>query len=226
MSKTMEEYITFLESRHSVRKYLNKPIDAETKNIIVNYINENNKKYNTKFEVFFDDDDAFKSVLGRVMFKNVTNYIILYHDDAMEAGYASVPIIFKLLELGFGTCYVGATYKKSNFENNGKTVQCAIAFGYSDNMGLPHKNKKINDLVEYKSDKKPPYTDYIIRAALSAPTAMNLQRFKLIVEEDDVNVVLSKDGAFAKFDLGIIKNYVDLTKAAYLIRNQQKEGLK
>lgn len=222
MAKTMEEYITFLESRHSVRKYLNKPIDGETKNIIVNYINENNKKYKTKFEVFFDDEDAFKSVLGRVMFKNVTNYIILYHNDATEAGYASVPIIFKLLELGFGTCYVGATYKKSNFENNNKVVQCAIAFGYSDNMGLPHKNKKIDELVEYKSDKKPPYTDYVIRAALSAPTAMNLQRFKLIVEEDDIKVECSREGAFSKFDLGIIKAYVDYTKGAFLIRNNKE----
>lgn len=207
----MEGLIKFLESRHSVRSYTNQRIEDEKRVIIIDLINEINREHGTHFEVFFDKPEAFKSIIARHTMDNCQNIMVFYHIDPVEAGYYSAKIMLKLHEMGISSCYVGASYKKSMFEKDGLTIQCALAFGYATDKGKPHINKDINDLMHIEGDK-PKNFDFVLRAAMSAPSAMNRQRFKLIAKDGQIDVELTGKNFFAEFDYGIIKYYVDLAK--------------
>ena len=207
----MEKLIEFLESRHSVREYTDRKIEDDKRAVITDLINEINREHGTHFEVYFDKPEAFTSIIARHTMKNCQNIIVFYHNDPVEAGYYSAKIMLKLHELGIATCYVGASYKKRIFEKDDQTIQCALAFGYGANIGHPHKNKDVDKLTKVEG-KKPDNFDYLVRAAMSAPTAMNLQRFKVVSNDNQISVELAGIGPFAEFDLGIVRYIVDLAK--------------
>lgn len=207
----MENLIEFLESRHSVREYLDRKVEDEKRVIITDLIDEINRTNGTHFEVFFDKPEAFTSIIARHTLKGCQNIIVFYHEDAVEAGYHSAKILLKLHELGLATCYVGASYKKRIFEKPDQTIQCALAFGYGANEGHPHKNKDVDKLIEVEGNK-PDNFDFVVRVAMSAPTAMNLQRFKIVAKDNQIDVRLTNKTFFAEFDYGIVRYYVDLAK--------------
>lgn len=205
----MEKLIKFLESRHSVREYLSQPIEKEKRKLISDFVDEVNKKAGTKFMVCFNRPDAFEGIMLKHWMKGCQNIIIFYHHDPIEAGYYSAKIMLFIQKLGLNSCYVGASYKKKLFEKPGMTIQCGLAFGYGENQGKPHVNKSINDILVVEG-KKPNNLDTYIRVALSAPSAMNRQRFKLHVKDEKVIPELTDHGFFAEFDFGILKYYLDL----------------
>lgn len=205
----MENLIEFLESRHSVREYIDRQIEEEKRVQITDLVDEINREHGTHFEVFFDKPEAFTSIIARHTMKGCQNIIVFYHNDPVEAGYYSAKILLKLHELGIATCYVGASYKKRIFEKDDQTIQCALAFGYGANVGHPHKNKDIDKLIKVEGNK-PANFDFVVRAAMSAPTAMNLQRFKIVAKDNEINVELTNKTPFAEFDLGIVRYVVDL----------------
>ena len=47
---------------------------------------------------------------------------------------------------------------------------------------------------------------------MSAPTAMNLQRFKIVAKDNEITVELTNKTPFAEFDLGIVRYIVDIAK--------------
>ena len=207
----MEDLIKFLESRHSVRSYTNQRIEDEKRVVITDLVDEINREHGTQFEVFFDKPEAFTSIIARHTMENCQNIIVFYHNDPVEAGYYSAQIMLKLHELGLASCYVGASYKKRIFEKPDETIQCALAFGYGANNGKPHKNKDVKKLIKVEG-KKPANFDFVVKAAMSAPTAMNLQCYKIVAKDNDIKVELTIKTPFAEFDLGIIRYYVDLAK--------------
>lgn len=207
----MENLIEFLESRHSVREYIDRKIEDDDRVTITDLIDEINREHGTHFEAFFDKPEAFTSIIARHTMKGCQNIIVFYHNDPVEAGYYSAKILLKLHEMGFATCYVGASYKKRIFEKDDQTIQCALAFGYGANVGHPHKNKDIDKLIKVEGNK-PANFDLVVRAAMSAPTAMNLQRFKIVAKNNEITVELTNKTPFAEFDLGIVRYIVDIAK--------------
>lgn len=207
----MKDLIKFLETRHSVREYTDRVIDDDKRVIITDLVDEINREHGTRFEVFFDKPEAFTSIIARHTIKGCQNIMVFYHSDPIEAGYYSAEIMLKLHEMGLSSCYVGASYKKRIFEKDDQTIQCALAFGYGANTGHPHQNKDIKDLTEING-KKPDNFDFVVRAAMSAPSAMNRQRFKVVANNGQIDVELTGHNFFAEFDYGIVKYYVDLAK--------------
>ncbi len=207
----MEDLLKLLESRHSVRRYLSRPIDDIKRTKITDLIDEINRQHGTHFVAYFDKPEAFKSIIARHIIKGCENIIIFYHNDPVEAGYYSAELMIELLKMGISSCYVGASYKKALFDKEGETIQCALAFGYAEDLGHPHENKDINKLTKIEGNK-PANFDYVVKVALAAPTAMNLQRFKIVAKDNNIEVELTKRGFFAEFDYGIVKYYVDLAK--------------
>ena len=118
----MENLIEFLESRHSVREYLDRKIEDEKRVIITDLIDEVNREHGTRFEAFFDKPEAFTSIIARHTMKGCQNIIVFYHNDPVESGYYSAKILLKLHEMGIATCYVGASYKKRIFEKDDQTI--------------------------------------------------------------------------------------------------------
>ena len=70
-----------MEKRHTVRKYLNKPLDMDLIGLLNDRIKQNNCVYNLTFKLVTNNADGLSS-LARLMSNNsVQNYIILAGKD-------------------------------------------------------------------------------------------------------------------------------------------------
>ena len=116
--------------------------------------------------------------------------------------------------LGLNTCWVGLTYKKipGTFTlRDGDIVHCVIALGYGTMPGVQHPRKPAENF--YESEGVPPeWFKEGLEAALLAPTAVNQQKFKLILHPG--NVVEAKTlfsmAGYTAIDLGIVKYHFEV----------------
>ena len=70
--------IELMKKRHSVRQYLNEPIDNDKKEVLNKLIEDINLKQNTHIQIVYDEPTAFNSFMAYYgKFENVTNYIAL-----------------------------------------------------------------------------------------------------------------------------------------------------
>lgn len=66
-----------IEKRHTVRKYLDKPLDVDLVSLLNARIEQNNKLYDLTLKLVMNNSDGISS-LARLMSNNtVQNYIIL-----------------------------------------------------------------------------------------------------------------------------------------------------
>lgn len=205
--------LKLLKDRHSVRKYLSKPIEEEKRNVLNNLIDEINNKTGLHIQAFFDEPKCFGSAIATYgKFKNVDSYICLVGKKSKtldeELGYYGEEIAIKAQELGLNTCFVALTHGKTkSVVNKGEKEVCIIAVGYGETQGVAHKSKLITDVSNY-TDDKPDWFKECVEYALLAPTAMNQQKFFIEYKSDDDVVFSSSLGFYAKMDLGIVKfNY-------------------
>lgn len=207
----------FVEERHSVRAYLKKDIEQN----LINEINRDIEEYNNIGDLYIqfitNEPNAFgKSILADFgKFRNVNNYIVMIGkkcDNLDEKiGYFGEKLVIKAQSLGLNTCWVGGTYSKKNTKYDIKEDEklvCVIAIGYGETNGKTRKLKSISSVAS--SDVEMP--DWFlkgVRFALLAPTALNQQRYKIILKDNKVDIV-SKMGFYTKVDLGIIKYHFEL----------------
>lgn len=207
----------FVEERHSVRAYLKKDIEQN----LINEINRDIEEYNNigdlHIQFITNEPNAFgKSILADFgKFRNVNNYIVMIGkkcDNLDEKiGYFGEKLVIKAQSLGLNTCWVGGTYSKKNTKYDIKEDEklvCVIAIGYGETNGKTRKLKSISSVAS--SDVEMP--DWFlkgVRFALLAPTALNQQRYKIILKDNKVDIV-SKMGFYTKVDLGIIKYHFEL----------------
>ena len=216
------ETIDLMRSRHSVRQYLNKPIEKEKKEILNNTANFINQKTGLNIKMFYDEPSAFKSILAHYgKFKNVTNYIVLAGNKNSEEklGYYGETLVLTAQELGLNTCWTALTYNKSNIKINlGKQekVHCVIALGYGETQGIQRKSKTVDQVLKLIGDK-PSYLDEAVEACLLAPTAMNQQKFKIICENGKIDIKKNGIGFYTDMDLGIVKCHFEMVTGIRLL---------
>lgn len=204
-----------IKSRHSVRKYLDKPVSDEIKNALNGYADELNSVYGTSVRIFFDDKDAFKrSESSYGNFSGCKNIIALVGKSAETCGYVGELIVLKAQSLGLNTCFVALTYnkgevKKKLFVKEGEKLQCCIALGYGETQGVNRKSKTPSEILVLKGEK-PENLDEVIEACLLAPTAINQQKFKVVCDNGEIEVVKHGFGFYSDVDLGIVKCHKDL----------------
>ena len=216
------ETIDLMRSRHSVRQYLNKPIEKEKKEILNNTANFINQKTGLNIKMFYDEPSVFKSILAHYgKFKNVTNYIVLAgnKNSEEELGYYGETLVLTAQELGLNTCWTALTYNKSNIKINlGKQekVHCVIALGYGETQGVQRKSKTDDQVLKLIGDK-PSYLDEAVEACLLAPTAMNQQKFKIICENGKIDIKKNGIGFYTDMDLGIVKCHFEMVTGIRLL---------
>ena len=106
------------------------------------------------------------------------------------------------------------TYKKipGTFTlEEGERVHCVIALGYGVIQGVQHPMKSVEKF--YESEGVPPeWFLNGVKAALLAPTAVNQQKFKFVLQ--DRNKVQAKTlfslAGYTKIDLGIVKYHFEM----------------
>lgn len=208
--------IDAIKQRHSVRQYLDTPIEDDILNELKNEIEECNKESGLHIQLVTNEPKAFDSFMAHYgKFSGVENYIVLVgkKDKKLDelCGYYGERLVIKAQQLGLNTCWVAMTYKKipSAFViNKGEKLTVVISIGYGKTQGASHKIKTIEQ-VSNVSDDTPEWFKAGVELALLAPTAMNQQKFKITY--NDENVILKAGvGFYSKVDLGIVKYHFEI----------------
>lgn len=213
----MKNIYETIKERHSVRIYNDKEIEKEKIDFLNNLIDECNKEGNLNMQLILNDAETFdKYILHYGKLKNAKNYIALIgkkDDNRLEekCGYFGEKIVLEAKEMGLNTCWVAGSYKKGLVKaklNDGETVVCIIAIGYSDTNGNPHKLKSFNDVSVSKD--VPDWYKKGVEYALLAPTAINQQSFKFKLEDENTVSLKAGFGPYVKIDKGIVKYHFEL----------------
>ena len=205
-----------MNTRHSVRKYIDRELPEDIIEKLNERIVENNEKYNLNMRMVINNDDAINSVF-KLFLKNVKNYIVLAGEDLEniheKLGYSGTDVMLYAQTLGLNSCWIGGTYNKNkvvksaDFRNN-EIITGIIAIGYGKTQGVQHKSKKAKDISSYNGDAPQWFKDGV-EAVLLAPTALNRQGFTI---KGDGNTVFigAENGNFSGTDIGIGKYHFEL----------------
>lgn len=207
---TVEEAI---EARHSVRAYTDKKIEGETLDALRKEIADVNEESGLNVQLVVNEEKAFGGAMAKYgNFKNVKNYIALVgkkgEDLSETAGYYGERIVLFAQTLGLNTCWVGLSYSKKHTLckiDKGEKLVCVLAIGYGVTQGVPHKSKPIEKVSKVVgSEMVPDWFEKGVKAALLAPTAMNQQKFRIVLDGNEVKF-LPGTGFYTKVDSGIAR---------------------
>lgn len=213
------ELLRAIDSRHSVRAYIDHRPTKEILDCLSNEIARINATRDLSFRLVTDEPTAFSGFLARYgKFRNVTHYIIVSgpSGDAVSrlCGYEGERIVLALQALGLNSCWVGLSYRKSTTDFNvpaGHKIRCVIAFGYGESQGDSHRIKTPGQVSNITADS-PQWFRNGIDAALKAPTAVNQQKFRFTLMPD--GRVTARAGfslaGYTQIDLGIAACHFDL----------------
>jgi len=207
-----------IRARHSVRKYVDKPIEAEKVAALQAVIKRVNAEEGLNIQLVLEEPKAFSAGLWKYgQFSGVRNYFVMAGPKGKETeqkiGFCGEELVLLAQTLGLNTCWVGLTYKKipGTFTlREGDVVHCVIALGYGANAGVQHPLKPVEKF--YESKETPPQWFLAgMEAAMLAPTAVNQQKFKMILHDGnkvEARTFFSLTG-YVDIDLGIVKYHFE-----------------
>ncbi|MBE6990835.1 MAG: nitroreductase [Ruminococcaceae bacterium] len=204
-------------SRHSVRRYLDRPIPAAIRERLQQEIDTCNCEGGLHLQLVTEEPGAFTGVMARYgSFSGVRNYIAVVGkkaDDLEErGGYYGQRVVLLAQQLGLNSCWVALTFSKRRARftlDEGEKLVLVVALGYGATQGAPHRSKPMSELVRCLN----PMPDWFRRGAeyaLTAPTAMNQQKFLLELADGNNVRATALRGPYAKLDLGIVKYQFEL----------------
>lgn len=204
-----------MEARHSVRAYLDRPIETELCERLRETTEACNREGGLHFQLVTGEPKAFGGLMAHYgKFSGVKNYVALIGkksgDLQEKVGYYGERVALTAQALGLNTCWVALTYKKVKTAytvGKGEKLCCVLALGYGETQGVPHKSKSAEEVSA--AEDPPAWFAEGVRAALLAPTAMNQQKFRFALRGDTVEAATGK-GFYAKIDLGIAKLHFEL----------------
>lgn len=211
-----------IQARHSVRKYLDKPIEAEKIEAIQKCIDLCNREGGVHFQLVTNEPKAFRNSIDWAnygKFENVSNYVAIVaskgNDGSVTAGYYGEKLVLLIQTLGLNTCWVGGTFKKvkeAYSVRQDEDLKCVISFGYGATQGKPHPQKKTFEDVAQAQNPVPGWFKQGVEAALLAPTAVNQQKFKFILHDGNRVEAQAKFSliGYSHLDLGIAKYHFEV----------------
>lgn len=215
--------IAAIATRHSVRRYLDKPIEPEKVATLREAAGRINRESGLNIQLVLDEPRAFSAgMLKYGMFRGVRNYLVMAGPKGPEAeeriGWYGEELVLLARTLGLNSCWVGLTYKKipGTFTlRDGDTVHADIALGYGESQGVQHPLRPLGDFVEAEGEL-PGWFRAGMEAALLAPTAINQQKFKFILHPGGVVEARAQTSlaGYARMDLGIVKYHFQLAAGA------------
>ena len=206
-----------MRARHSVRKYLDKPIPSDVQAKLREEVDACNQEGKLHIQLVVNDPKAFDCALARYgSFSGVNNYFVLVgpDDEGLEerAGYYGERLVILAQMLGLNTCWVGLTFskKKAHIEiGPSEKLVMVIALGYGATQGAAHKDKPMERLCRTEGGM-PDWFRRGMEYAMLAPTAINQQKFCFTLEPEGKVRAEALKGPFSKVDLGIVKYHFEL----------------
>ena len=214
------DLIEAIQTRHSVRKYTDQPIEVAKLATLRKAIEEANAQSGLNIQLVENEPKGFNGLFISTygQFSGVKNYIVMAAPKGKEweekVGYYGEKLVLLAQTLGLNTCWAGLTYKKipGTFTlRDGDIVHCMISLGYGVNQGVQHPQKPADKFYE-ADGVAPAWFLSGLEAALLAPTAVNQQKFKFILK--DGNKVATKTffspWGYTQIDLGIVKYHFEI----------------
>ena len=212
--------IEAIQTRHSVRKYKDLPIEVDKLATLRGAIEEANAESGLNIQLVVNEPKGFNGLFISTygQFSGVKNYIVMAAPKGKvweeKVGYYGEKLVLLAQTLGLNTCWAGLTYKKvpGTFTlRDGDIVHCMIALGYGEDQGKQHLQKPAEKF--YEADREvPQWFKTGLDAALLAPTAVNQQKFKFILHNG--NKVGTKTSfspwGYTQIDLGIVKYHFEI----------------
>ena len=191
-----------MKERHSVRSYLEKPIDPQSVQLLRAFIDSCNRESGLHMQLVLNEPNAFSGLMAHYgKFSGVQNYIAVVGKKGVL--YAQ--------SLGLNTCWVAMTYSKikTAFQiDAGEKLCLVISIGYGQTQGVPHQSKPRESVMKAVSNP-PAWFLQGIDAALLPPTAMNQQKFTFSLQGNTVSAKAGI-GFYSKIDLGIAKYHFEV----------------
>ena len=205
-----------MRARHSVRSYVDRPLEADTVNILEEEISICNREGNLHIQLVKDEPEAFGGFMARYgKFSGVKNYLALVGkkgpDMDEKCGYYGERLVLLAQSLGLNSCWVAMSYDKSKAAcklDAGEKLCIVISLGYGATQGVPHKSKSAEEVMTAKGEV-PAWFRAGVEAALLAPTAMNQQKFRFMLEDGAVAASAGR-GFYSRIDLGIAKYHFEV----------------
>lgn len=208
------EMFEIMKQRHSVRQYLDKPVEQEKRDALNAMVAQINEETGLHIQIFYDEPKCYDSFMAHYgKFTGVANYIALVGKKSPKLdnmlGYYGEKLTIKAQEMGLNTCWTAMTHGKSKADiGKGEKQGCIIALGYGENEGVEHTNKPLQKVCNY-TEASPEWFVKGVEAALLAPTAMNQQKFFFELTPDGTVKASCGKGFYAKVDLGIVKYHFE-----------------
>lgn len=215
------ELIDAIKARHAVRKYTDRPIEAEKIASLRAATETLNAENGLHLQLILDEPKAFSSgILKYGAISGVRNYFAMVGKKGREAeekiGYYGEQLVLLAQTLGLNTCWVGLTFKEVDEVislADGEQLHCVIALGYGVDAGKQHPLKPIEKFYEAEGEI-PEWFRRGMDAAVLAPTAVNQQKFKFILHEGNkvsAEPTFSLTGrSYLYYDLGIVKCHFEI----------------
>lgn len=206
-----------IEERHSVRRFLNEPIEGEALERLEAAIDGANRESGLHIQLVRDEPGAFTGLLAHYgRFSGVQNYLAMVGRKSrglgQAVGYYGERIVLEAQDRGLNTCWVGGTFnhRKARYRvAAGEKLVCLIAIGYGEDQGKPHRSKAMAKCCELGSHQMPAWFAAGMEAALLAPTALNQQNFMFMLQDGQTAIAFSTGGLFSDVDLGIVRYHFE-----------------
>jgi len=212
----MKNIDEIIKSRHSVRRYKDNPIEEKLVKRLNEVITKCNQESGLNIQLILNDGETFdryKLHYGQI--HNCKNYIALVGKKEKnldeKAGYYGQRIVLEAQLLGLNTCWVAGGYKRGCVNakiNSDEKLVCVIALGYGTYQGKKPNGKSYKDVTS--EINAPKWFKKGVEYALLAPTAMNQQKFKISLLNDNIVAIKPGIGPMVKIDLGIVKYHFEL----------------
>ena len=211
-----------IKERHSVRRYVDHPIEEEKVRVLQDAIAKINSATGLNVQLVLEEPRAFASGVWKYgQFAGVRNYFVMAGPKGREAeeavGYHGEALVLLAQTLGLRTCWVGLTYTKTPGAftlRPGDTLHCVISLGYGENDGVQHPLRPAEEFYETSAGTAAPPEWFLrgIEAARLAPTAINQQKFRFSLRGPRTvrAVPLFSMVGYTRIDLGIAKYHFEL----------------
>lgn len=210
------ELMEAIQQRHSVRAYLDKPIEGEVLEALQNEIDVCNAESGLHIQLVLEEPRAFDCTMAHYgKFSGVRNYLALIGPKGADleelCGYYGERIVIRAQQLGLNTCWVAMTYQKipEAFDiRDGEKLVIVISIGYGADQGKEHRSKAPTTISGLYG-AAPEWFQKGVDCALLAPTAVNQQKFRFSLSGNKVSV-RAGIGICTKIDLGIAKYHFEV----------------
>lgn len=229
-----------VRQRTSVRTYADAPVTQETRDKILAYAETIENPFDAKVRFCFIEKKTAENgeKLGTYGFIKGGNLFLGMavenkEDAALAVGFVGEQLVLYMTSLGLGTCWLGGTFTKSEFEKGMKLAQNE-KFPILTPVGVPAK-QRITEKVfraSLKADKRLPaeqlfFTDAFttpldlhtvgkyadcLESLRLAPSARNIQPWRVVYDGRAFHFFKKGSWDFMqKIDLGIGINHFALT---------------